>query len=820
MTIDLYQEELKIEAQARQMGVNRFHEDLTRKVEGNQESNTFYGSALLRRAISPMIDAIEAFKEEAGSGKAGRRHAALKFLKLVPSDVAAFVAAKAIIDTYSKPQRTAHVAGIIGRRIEDEVRYADFQEQAPGLWNVMQRQTAHQQDRQKRTVLMHTYHKHVAMWEAWKETDHMHLGVKLLELFVSATGFAQLVQVAKQDGKYTPMVQPTPEVVEWMERSQANAAELTPAYMPMVVKPEAWDSPFGGGYISPSLRPLTLIKTRNRAYLEELSTMPTQLKGVYEAVNALQEVPWRVNKKVQEVMNSLWSQGSAVAGLPQRDETPVPPYPFPEVEKDDLTDEQKETVKDWKRKATVIHGHNAKLRGKRIQVARTLGVANQFSQYPEIFFPHTLDFRGRVYAVPMFLNPQGNDVAKGLLEFGEGKPIGETTGPGWLAIHGANVFGYDKANLEDRIDWVEERSEMIEECAKDPLGKLWWTEADKPWSFLAFCFEWASFLEHGGEHITRLPIALDGSCSGLQHFSAALRDEVGGKAVNLVPGEKPSDVYQEVADLVVSKLRHEVSTSGSNADLAGRILDFGVDRGTCKRSTMTLPYGSTRFSCRTFVAEWIDEAAEKKARRKQQNPLDGFEQEAASLLGGLVWDSIGEVVIAAREAMNWLRDAAKVLSKEELPLYWTTPDGLPIMQEYRDQKSRRVKTRFGDRLIYLRIQEEQDKLDSRRQANGVAPNWVHSMDATHLRMAILYGKDNGINSFAVIHDSFGTHACDSDLLGACLRESMVDLYQGDVLEEFRSETCEFLPTSGNIPTKPAFGNLDLNQIKESDYVFA
>jgi DNA-directed RNA polymerase len=421
----------------------------------------------------------------------------------------------------------------------------------------------------------------------------------------------------------------------------------------------------------------------------------------------------------------------------------------------------------------------------------------------------------------LFLNPQGDDLSKGLLTFAEGKRIGDTTGPGWLAIHGANTWGYDKADLLGRIEWVEEHSDKIVECAADPLSNIWWAEADKPWAFLAFCFEWAGYMRDGADHITHLPIAMDGSCSGLQHFSAALRDHVGGKAVNLVPGPKPSDVYQEVADVVIAKLRQEVSTSGSDmATLAGRILDFGVNRKATKRGTMTLPYGATRFSCLIFTKEWLIETSEKLADQGIPNPLSGQIEEAYKYLGGLIWDSIGEVVIAARQAMDWLRSIAKLLSTEAMPLNWTTPDGLPIMQEYKSTEARRVKTRFGEKFIFLSIREELDALDARRQANGVAPNWVHSMDATHLRMAVLYGKDNGLNSFAVIHDSFGTHACDSDLLAACLRESMVDLYEGDVLGAFQSEVCGILPTSVKVPQRPSNGALDLNLIKESDYVFA
>lgn len=47
----------------------------------------------------------------------------------------------------------------------------------------------------------------------------------------------------------------------------------------------------------------------------------------------------------------------------------------------------------------------------------------------------------------------------------------------------------------------------------------------------------ASYLSH-------LPVHMDGSCNGLQHYAALGRDEIGGKAVNLMPSDKPQDVYK------------------------------------------------------------------------------------------------------------------------------------------------------------------------------------------------------------------------------------------------------------------------------------
>ncbi|MDO3385991.1 hypothetical protein QWI17_09095, partial [Gilvimarinus sp. SDUM040013] len=99
--------------------------------------------------------------------------------------------------------------------------------------------------------------------------------------------------------------------------------------------------------------------------------------------------------------------------------------------------------------------------------------------------------------------------------------------------------------------------------AADPFQARGWADhvgaqaIDKPWQFLAFCLEWKGYCEHGDRFVSKLPIAMDGSCSGIQHFSAMLRDEVGGAAVNLVPSDLPADVYGLVAKKVIERAIHD-----------------------------------------------------------------------------------------------------------------------------------------------------------------------------------------------------------------------------------------------------------------------
>src|SRR3546814_12934344 len=87
-------------------------------------------------------------------------------------------------------------------------------------------------------------------------------------------------------------------------------------------------------------------------------------------------------------------------------------------------------------------------------------------------------------------------------------------------------------------------------------------------------------------------------------------------------------------------------------------------------------------------------------------------------LSHVIYSSVSQTVSAAATAMDWLRAAAKVAAEGGLPLWWTTPMGLPILQEYKEQTGVRVKAHWGGQRLRMMIQVDGDKLDARSQANG------------------------------------------------------------------------------------------------------
>lgn len=814
---DPVERQAEIEAEMIGLGMKRYTNNIQKAKEEQREDGTDYGRLLMAKALDPLSAAIREFLDEAQSGKPGRRHTAAAYLTRLEPEVAAFLTTQAALSSVSSRASAQKVATRLGFAIEDHVHFTQFAGGAPGLWKVILKNCKSSHRRHRRNVLRHAANKFGDDWEPWPERDRLLLGLKLLELFAEVTGYIHMTIEKVKSGRAGSrlIIRGAPKVVEWIEARNSQCEALAPYYMPCVIPPRPWTGSYDGGYHSGVVRSLTLVKTRNHNYLEELNNCREDMEVVYESINAMQDTAWKVNRQILAVANEAWDRGLSIGKLPPREDLRVPDCPLPEDRKSsELDDEEKRKFMAWKATATEYHATNAKFLSKRLLCTKTLWLANKFKDEPAIYMPYQLDFRGRVYAMPYFLNPQGDDLGKALLTFAEAKEIGTGSGAGWLAIHGANLFGYDKVSLEDRIGWVEEHNDRISAIAQDPFSDYWWTEADKPWQFLAFCFEWAGFLAEGYSFKSSLPVALDGSCNGLQNFSAALRDHVGGKAVNLVPAPVPEDIYQRVADLTTEKLRQK------NDPMAHRWLSFCGDqipRAAAKRPVMVLPYGGTLTSCREYLEDFVKE----QTPAGQETFFGSNLFEATQYLAPILWEAIGEIVVAARACMDWLRKVAREITKNDIPIQWTTPTGLPVLQSYKKLKARRIEVQWGEGIRKLTLSVEQPQMDPRRQVNGISPNWVHSLDAAHLQLSVALAVDNGITAFSMVHDSYGTHAANTDLFAACLREAFVGMYEAnDVVAQFAEEAQLQLSTDQEMPSLPHRGELDLSGVLESDFFFA
>ena len=849
----LFDRQIALEEEMQNRGRDRYFATVARCKEKGIEATTSYGKTLLKRGIEPLSAAIAEWMDKADTGKAGRRHVALGLLKGMNPDVVAFIALRKVMDSVSRPSTLQNMAISVAREVELEQKLTTLQEQDKDRYNMTQRHIKNSKTRKyRKTVLQYAFGKSLTVsFEPWDTSKCCHLGQKLIELIVEATGLFKIVETPYKVGTSAYTLEPSASCRAWVQRHQETACIMAPDYLPTLVAPKPWDGAASGGYYSDILRPLSLVKTRDTAYLNMLDQriqagdMPT----VINAVNALQDTPWRINPTTLAAAMHIWDRtDGGVAGLPPREGYSLPPCP---VCGQDITDSASARVKHecldtlrethpeafdaWKKQAALIREKNVSNFSQRMQASKTLVMARKYEDEGRFYFPYQLDFRGRIYAVPSYLTPQGTDLAKGLLCFAEGKALGTMQAVRWLAIHGSNTWGNDKVSLDDRHSWVLQHQERILACAADPFNNTWWQDADSPFCFLAFCHEWAGYVREGLSFVSCLPIAMDGTCNGLQIFSLILRDKVGGAAVNLLPSDKPQDIYQIVADKVLVRLGEDASNKELDEDVltskdkkplynpyrtAKVLLTMGIDRKTTKRQVMVLPYGGTLESCREYTEEWI----KGKVSAGFVLPGNFSTRGVAIYLAALIWEAIGTTVIAARDAMAFLQNVAGVMNKADLPIKWTTPAGLPVVQRYRTLKGKRIDTKIGDRIIQLTINAEEQEINKTKQRSAISPNYVHSLDAAALMNTVNACLEAQVQSFAMIHDSYGTHAADSEALAKALRQVFLRMFGGDVnhLSQWVREVTAAAPMEfqADIPALPSMGELDVNEVKNATFFFA
>jgi DNA-directed RNA polymerase, mitochondrial len=220
------------------------------------------------------------------------------------------------------------------------------------------------------------------------------------------------------------------------------------------------------------------------SYLRHASDLGN-VELVYAGLDVLGSTPWKINRKVFDVVLTVWNSGERLSKLP------------PAVYDADPPEKPVEADVDMKVKSVWLQRQKAYMQAKannhsdrcnvnyKIEIARavsffhilhfirffllsSLGFVKIQFLGDTMYLPHNLDFRGRAYPVPPHLNHIGDDLSRGLLMFGEAKPLGEK-GLRWLKIHLANLYGYDKGNFDERVNFVNDHMDDIYDSALKPL---------------------------------------------------------------------------------------------------------------------------------------------------------------------------------------------------------------------------------------------------------------------------------------------------------------------------------------------------------------
>lgn len=565
---------------------------------------------------------------------------------------------------------------------------------------------------------------------------------------------------------------------------------LRPRYLPMLVAPYPWKPGAEGGYVR--LRTPLVSKIRP---LHRDAIAAADLHETFDGLNAVSATAWRINRPVLDLVHRVWKEGGGDLGIPRGDDIPLPP-----VVRTDDPEEKKRMIAERRD----IHRENNRLAAAREDFALKLQVADLTRGHDRFYMPMQLDYRGRCYPIPKHLNHYGDDLCRGLLEFSEPLPV-TARGRWWIKVHAASLYGLDKAPFDDRVAWVDANMANIKRSVEDPDGFDWWKWADrkskedrgKPWQFLAACLALVD-----DEAAAHLPVQVDGTCNGLQHYAALGRDAAGAGSVNMTPADEPRDVYTIVANQVRGLAEED-------ADLghpwAVRLLDR-IARDVVKQTTMTSVYGVTAVGARKQILN--------KLRKWGLDDRERYE--ASAYLADLTMRGIGDVCSSARKIMDWFRALAKKIARANRPVAWTNPFGFPVVQPYRRYGKTRVQT--VSQTVTLAVDDDNRPIAVKRQVDGFAPNYVHGVDAAHMFSTARAARAEGLE-FAAVHDCYWSHANSMDRLGALIRERFVELHGRPLLVQLVRDLRKQDRTL-KLDDPPEPGSFDLRTVLDAPYFFS
>jgi len=823
----------------------------------------------------------------------------------------------------------------------------------------------------------------------WRAEIELEVGQKLIDLAIEVNIVKEYAKVNDEKGfNYLKFETDFLEQMSKTDKKIAHSASMI--YKPMVIEPLDWQGMYEGGFLADEVEgesrfDLSLIKASSRKDREALEDKEIP-QSILDGINHLQKTAFSVNEKMLTVLvdyhndiNYLKKENrvdfayyrilrelhaSNTSSLSKKEVYEhFRKTNFIKVNKEgDLTQsDQRRINKAIKATKKADNQEKFKLESSLYyEIAKykqgfdtIVQTAQEMREYEKFYFVWRMDFRGRVYPQQTLLHPQAGDLPKSLLLFSEKKSL-SSKGEAWFFIHGANCYGeVDKEPFEKRVAWIKEKHESILASANNHRETSFWKRAGDPWKFLAFCFEYAAYVDSPETFTTGLPIAIDGSNNGFQHISVLLKDTDGAKNVNVLPyydADKNllvADLYAKVAEALKVKMQEEYAHFWAEKESAieeedffyleeerfefepsyylepliaflknlkpsdlkatqfyttylreqeativwdtklnvkdkdailthceekerelrkeyeddleelkesmvedlenlvkranrrlkkeklvkekgkvcskvlKRVLDPRsvyqkfieagmIKRGFVKSPVMTESYGSSTKGKAKKVLEDIEANGILSKLKEEERYL------VALAITRLLEKALTQVSDSPQKYKKWMKNYAKEVASQSA-ISWKTPLGLEVTQV--EFQSKKVKVSIGGgRKVDFRVYT--DEIDKKGHQNGFSPNYIHSLDATHLIMTINRLKEENIEDIVTVHDSFATHANDVDRLSTSLKEAFVALHKQEVLPEL----TDFFETTYGIKQKKIpyvdKEGFELEEIMNSAYFFA
>jgi len=771
--------QLKAETNQREIGRLKNTNATIKAEQRSYASNTIYGQTILKHHTELIANEVQDRLHLLRRGKAAVDAVVVnKHLKEANHETLAVIGLKVMLDVLGKESKPvlADLTVPLGQAVEVELRLSHYFNENPDLYKRIEK-SFHSSTgtRQKASVFRLRFNRENIDWKPWTRRERHIIGSFLLDCINRKTSWVKKETITQGKKSKKTCMRYSEDFLGLKEAIINKAQHLAFCAEPMFCEPLDWSNEESGGWLTSEVKDMfPLVRTHS-------GSLPRCKQGdiPIRTLNNMQHVKFKVDTNTLAVVKWAKETGQTIGKFRienRKDFTAtLPEHP------------SEEELKDYKRLRRDIENFNAQLEQKNYRTLETVLIAEKFADEPKFYIPMSFGYRGRIYCLTHYLNPQGTDLDKSLLLFADESPVDEY----WLAFHCATTHGLDKESLMDRVAWTRANTDHITKVATNPIdNRDLWITAEEPWTHLQSCYWYWLCCIAKKSKTSGLMIGIDATCSALQHLSAATRSYSGGSLVNLTPSDKPKDGYAVVAEVSKQYIRPE--------------LHKYIDRKTVKRVCMTTSYGLTYRSAKGYIREAL---IEKGCDLSQTGVLK-------EVTDAVYRKAVPEVFDGAIKLMNFWRTIPKQVLESRDRIQWTTPSGFEVVQDLRFSQTTRVDTRLMGSVIACQLATGWGKPDMQHHIGAISPNIVHSWDSSLIHLTFSEPEfTNGNIPFACVHDCVLGRSSDMTFISKLVRQKFVDMYKQNILMEWCEQVGVTFDESVMVNT------LNIQDVLLSDYFF-
>tara|TARA_B100001989_G_scaffold199791_1_gene148321 strand:+ start:1627 stop:4233 length:2607 start_codon:yes stop_codon:yes gene_type:complete len=638
-------------------------------------------------------------------------------------------------------------------------------------------------------------------WKPFSNMDRKHVGNWLLSGLLKYTGVFKEERHQLKDRQNLFIV-----LSDEAESNRDQYIEQHEKYcmdeVPMICEPVPATKEYFGSW-------LTTIET-SRPYTNKGSLEISDQHIDY--INKLQSVPYKINDFVLQVMDLLVEQNIKLGKF--QPHTYVEPLSI--VQRlglnSDIGIENHPRFKEAKKERSKELNRQIALTEKGKLSTRIWRSAKQLVNYPTLYFPASWDFRGRVYIrCSNSPSPQGSDYSKALLKFSNAIPIDQRT-KHFLAIDLANHAGMDKLNFDDRLKWTERHiaeiklvATMLEPGGNPSAAVAFLSDLDDPFQFIASAEEYYHCFIVQDRKQTSVRVGVDATCSGAAVMAAIRRCKTGARLVNVFPSPEPKDLYRACWDALV-ELNSQYAEPLIRPSILNNWTTKKYGRKAAKLMIMVAQYGAGDQKQMDEFWQFHDQEVPTKYKLIKE------EFKAVRKL----WFPAMKRVCSFTFVLDWFqKKVQEIYDSGAKEVIIPTPVGSIQIMNYPEYDIHRVKSFHHGNLNYkMSDYQPTDKPDINKWISAITANTVHSIDSSVMVLSF----DNFPYDFSTIHDAAYTYAGEPmDFMIKNLKEGFIKACSFNIWDEFRK--ANNLPIDPKSPP-PIVGNLDLDSVRQSDYIFS